>query len=75
MIISTLISGFVFPFVGKICDVYSPKFTVPMSFLFRAFTTFLFSNVDSPNSYGSFITSILMIIATIIENISVDSIF
>jgi len=75
MVISVLISAFVFPFVGTICDLYAPKIIIPFSFLLRAMTTVLFYYLKSPNSYGAYIICILMIIATIIENISVDSIF
>ena len=75
MVIAVLISAFVFPFVGRICDTYQPKYTIPFSFFFRSLSTFFFLNVESPNSWGSYFSCILMIIATIIENISVDSLF
>ena len=75
MVISVLVSAFVFPFVGAASDYYSPKTMIPGAFLFRAFMTYLFSFVTDPNSWRSFIVSILMIIATIVENISVDTVF
>ena len=48
---------------------------IPFSFLFRSFICYLFSYVKDPQSEISFIICILMIIATIVENISVDSVF
>ena len=75
MVISVLVSAFVFPFVGAASDYYSPKTMIPAAFFFRAFMTYLFSFVTDPNSWRSFIVSMLMIIATIVENISVDTVF
>ena len=75
MVISTLISAFMFPFVGRICDSYSPRITIPASFLFRFLITIMFYTVDRPSSRRSYVTCILLIMATIVENISVDTIF
>ena len=75
MVIAVLISAFVFPFVGRICDTYKPKYTVPFSFFFRAISTYIFLNVENPRHWNSYFSCILMIIATIIENISVDTLF
>ena len=75
ILISTLVSSVFFPFVGKICDAYSPKITIPLAFFFRCSTCMLFFTVEEPNSTKSYVTCTLMIIGTIVENISVDSIF
>ena len=75
MVISVLVSAFVFPFVGTACDYYSPKAMIPAAFLLRAFMTYLFSFVTDPSSYSSLLVCILLIIASIVENISVDTIF
>ena len=75
MVISVLVSGFVFPFVGGICDRFSPKYVIPFAFIFRALTCGAFHFVERPNGYDALISCITMIIATIIENISVDTIF
>lgn len=75
MVIATLISAFVLPAVGRICDTYSPKVTIPLSFLLRGLTTVAFSFIQDPASLGSIVTCISMIVTTIIENISVDTIF
>lgn len=75
MVISVLISGFVFPFIGQLCDLYHPKIIIPAAFITRFFTTLVFSQVDNPDSYFALVTCILMILGTIIEMISIDSIF
>ena len=75
MVISVLVSAFSLPIVGRIADSYSPRYTVPGSFIFRFFTTILFFFVKTPDEWLAYISSILMIVATIVENISVDTIF
>lgn len=75
VVIATLISAFVLPVAGQICDIYPPQITIPLAFLLRAATTVLFSTLESPAGLGSLATCIAMIITTILENISVDTIF
>jgi MFS family permease len=75
MVISTIISAFVFPFVGQVCDLFSPRKTIPFAFIFRALTTGMFYCVDKPNSYLAYFSAIMMIVGTIVENISIDTIF
>jgi MFS family permease len=75
MVISVLVSGFVFPFVGGICDRFSPKYVIPVSFVCRALTCAAFHFVEQPNGNHALFSCIAMIIATIVENISVDTIF
>jgi MFS-type transporter involved in bile tolerance (Atg22 family) len=75
MIFSVAVSALVFPIIGKCCDMVDPKKTVPFAFFFRAMTTYLFSTLDSPDSIRSYGVCVLMILSSIIENISVDSIF
>ena len=42
MIISVVLSAFIFPFVGKLCDIYDERIIVPYAFLTRfVFTMFL----------------------------------
>mmetsp|Transcript_14078 Transcript_14078/g.21945 ORF Transcript_14078/g.21945 Transcript_14078/m.21945 type:complete len:138 (-) Transcript_14078:121-534(-) len=75
MVISVLISAFVFPSVGKMCDTYSPAITMTISFFLRAVTTLMFYNTTDPDSLMALVSCVTMIIGTIAENISVDSIF
>lgn len=75
MLYSVMLSAFVFPIVGQLCDKYSPKISVPFAFIFRGITTLFFSCLTRPDSLAAYGVCVLMIIGTIIENISVDSIF
>ena len=75
MVVSVILSAFVFPAVGQACDMYPPQVMVPISFLFRALTCLGFAYVDDPSSYWSMVVCIAMIIASLFENISIDAIF
>jgi MFS-type transporter involved in bile tolerance (Atg22 family) len=75
MVISVLLSAVVLPFVGKACDYFSPKITIPVAFMFRSATAYFFAKLKHPDTYEAFLVCILMIMASIIENISVETIF
>lgn len=75
MVISVLVSAFSLPIVGRVTDSISPRYTVPGSFIFRFLTTVLFFFVKTPDEWLAYVSSILMIVATIVENIAVDTIF
>ena len=75
MIYSVAVSAIVFPIIGKCCDMMDPKKTVPFAFFFRSVTTIMFWQLDQPDSMTSYGVCVLMILSSIIENISVDSIF
>ena len=75
MIYSVAVSALVFPIIGKACDMVDSKKTVPFAFLFRSVTTYMFWQLEEPDSIRSYGVCVLMILSSIIENISVDSIF
>ena len=75
MIISAVLSAVIFPFVGKLCDNYEAQKIVPFSFLFRCFSTVMFCFLETPDSCIAYVVCVLVIIGSIVEQISVDSIF
>ncbi len=75
MIVSVIISAMVFPLVGKICDYYPLSNIIPIAFILRFVSTILFLFVKKPDSIYSYIVCVALIIFSIVENISVDSIF
>jgi len=75
MIISAVLSALIFPLVGKLCDNYEAKKIVPFSFLFRCFSTVMFCFLETPDSNIAYVVCVLVIIGSIVEQISVDSIF
>ena len=75
MIISVVLSALIFPFIGKICDMYDVRTVVPYAFLTRFSATVMFCMLETPDSYKAYSVCVFIIIASIIEMISVDSIF
>ena len=75
MIYSVALSAIVFPIVGKACDMVDSKKTVPFAFMFRTLTTYMFWKLDRPDTIQAYLVCVLMILSSIIENISVDTIF
>jgi len=75
MIISVVISSFILPFVGMFLDTYPAIKIVPLAFLFRCFTTYAFYLLNDPSSVWAYVVCVLMIVATILESNTVDSIF
>ena len=75
MVVSVLISAFILPFVGTMVDRVSPKISIPFAFFFRAIVTAFFTMVNDPSSPEAFIVCIMLIVGSIIEVVSVDSIF
>ena len=76
MIIAVLISAVVFPIMGVICDKVNPKIIIPLSFIFRAgcVTGFVFM-AKNPTHTDTFVLCILMVIGTVLENMSTDTLF
>ena len=75
MLMSVGISTVLFPIVGWLIDIYQPAKMVPVAFMLRCTTTYFFYKLDRPDTYHAYVVCILMVIATIFEAISVDSVF
>jgi len=76
MIIAVLISAVVFPIMGILCDHVSPKIIIPLSFIFRAgcVSGFVFM-AEKPTHTDTYVLCILMVIGTVLENMSTDTLF
>ena len=75
MVASALICIFVLPVIGKICDIVDPRKIMPFAFLSRCGTTYMFWLLKDPESIYTFLVCVAMVICTIAEQISCDSIF
>jgi len=75
MIFSVLVSTVIFPIVGKLCDTFQPRNILPFSFLFRCLSTILFSFLHIPDSYQAYGVCVFMVVASIVNNISTDTIY
>lgn len=75
MVASAVICIFVLPLIGKLCDSVDPRKIMPLAFLARCWTTYMFWLLEKPDSFECFTVCVSMVIATIAEQISCDSIF
>lgn len=75
MVASALICVFVLPVLGKLCDIVDPRKIMPIAFLARCCTTYFFWLLEHPASTQTFVVCVSMVVATIAEQISCDSIF
>ena len=75
MIIATVGAAIVFPIVGYVCDRISPTKFAPFAFIARFICCCFFYTLTSPNSIYAYIICALIVISTVIEQISMDSIF
>ena len=75
MVISVMVSVLVFPVVGKLCDSVDPRKIVPIAFITRSITCYLFYKLDKPDSVQAYIVCISIVVAAVFENISNDSIY
>jgi len=72
---SVFLSGLAFPVVGKICDTYDATKVTPLAFILRGFTCYLFFQIENTTSMFSYVVIALISATTVLEQISVDSIF
>lgn len=75
MLMSVGVAFILFPIFGKICDTVDPGKIIPVAFFFRFITTIFFYNLKSPESNWAYCVCMLMIVSTVVESISVDTIF
>ena len=75
MVASALICIFVLPVVGKLCDTVDPRNIMPLAFLARCCTTYFFWLLEKPDTFQCFAVCVAMVVATITEQVSCDSIF
>jgi len=75
MVISVVLSALVLPLVGRLCDSFPASQTVPFAFLLRCSSTILFCGLTAPDSRAAYAVCAMMIVGTIVENVSVDTVF
>ena len=73
--LSAILSAILYPLIGVICDKIDPMKIVPFAFIFRFFTMVLFEFISTPRSAYQYFVSLAIVVASLLEQISVDSIF
>jgi len=74
MVISVVVGSLIVPFQGKILDRYNPQIIIPSVFAFRLISIIMFLLVQDPTSWYSYVSAVLMVMGTMCELVSCDSI-
>jgi MFS family permease len=74
MLVSVAFAISLSPIIGMFTDRVSPKVTLPVSFLLRAFAIFLFYFINDPTSFYAYAVGSLLVLGTTAEQICSDSI-
>ena len=75
MVISAGLAAVVFPVFGKLCDAYDPKIIMPIPFIIRFIGSVLFYLLEAPNTGCALAVCALLVIASVAETITIDTIF
>ena len=75
MVISAGLAAAVFPLFGKICDTFDPKNIMPVAFLIRCGCCFFFWMLEAPNTIGALVICASLVLASVAEQITIDTIF
>ena len=74
MLVSVAFAISLSPVIGIFTDRYSPRITLPVSFLIRAFAIVLFWFIDDPTTFYAYMVGSLLVLGTTAEQICSDSI-
>lgn len=63
------------PLIGSIADKFPSHIVVPFSFFLRAMAALSFVQIERADTWLSYIASVVLIISTVIENVSIEVLF
>lgn len=72
MITSVVLGLLLVPVVGKMADLLDPRIMMPCAFLTRALGVVAFMYIKTPNSIYSYCVSVLLVLGTVMENVTND---
>ena len=72
MMTSIIVGTCAIHFVGKFADKCNPQVAMPLSFFARMLTIVMFVQIDDPGTTFCIFTSCVMMLATMMENMTVD---
>ena len=72
MMVSVVLGVLLVPIVGRLADTIDPRCILPTSFLSRAMAVVMFCYIKSPATLYSYFVSVLLVLGTVLENVTVD---
>jgi hypothetical protein len=73
--ISMILTAVLLPLIGHLSDKAPSWVIVPASFLLRASAAYIFVQITEPDAFLSYLGCSLFILATTVENVSVEVLF
>ena len=73
--ISMILTGVMLPVIGYYADRVSSKVIVPLAFLTRCIAALMFVTIQIPNTFLSYLSCSLLILATTVENVAIEVLF
>ena len=75
IMLSMVLTGLLLPVIGYVADKTPSRILVPLAFFTRCFACFLFVSIQEPNTLASYVACSLLILATTVENLSMEVLF
>jgi len=73
--ISMLLTLLLLPLIGHLADTAPSKYIIPAAFFIRCCAATAFVQIDFPDTFLAYTSCSLLILATVLENVSVEVLF
>ena len=73
--ISMILTGVLLPVIGHLADKTPSKVIIPIAFFIRCGAAFMFITLKMPDTFGAYVSCSFLILATVLENVSIEVLF
>lgn len=73
--ISMILTGVLLPLIGHLADKTPSRYIIPVAFFIRCLAAFAFISLNKPDTALAYISCSFLILATVLENVSVEVLF
>jgi MFS-type transporter involved in bile tolerance (Atg22 family) len=70
-----ILTAVLLPIIGHLADKTPSRVIIPIAFFIRCCAAFAFITIDVPDHYFAYISCSFLILATTLENVSVEVLF
>lgn len=75
LMISMILTAVALPLIGHLADKTPSRIIIPIAFALRCSAAFSFVTIKVPDTYVAYCSCSLLILATVLENVSVEVLF
>ena len=73
--ISMILTGISLPMIGHLADKTPSKIIIPIAFAIRCSAAFAFVTLKVPDTFLAYFSCSILILATVLENVSIEVLF